>query len=76
MNVTDALEAGAFTDGQFDWVFLDATVWLTDAQRAQVERVARLAVIELRDHAWELKDVREATTQRLVAAGSRMREAS
>lgn len=74
MNVTDALEAGAFTDGQFDWVFLDSIVRLTDAQRSQVERIARLAVIELRDDVWELKDVREATTQRLVAAGSRMRE--
>ncbi|WP_051549078.1 class I SAM-dependent methyltransferase [Nocardioides sp. URHA0032] len=76
MNVTDLLETGTFTDGQFDWVFLDSAVQLTDAQRAQVERIARLAVIEVRDQVWALKDVREATAQRLVAAGSGRREAS
>jgi hypothetical protein len=53
-SVTDVLESGTFTDGQFDWVFLDSTVRLTGAQRAQVDRIARLAVIDVRDRAWGL----------------------
>ena len=73
MSVADALESGTFTDGQFDWVFLDATVRLTDAHRAQVDRMARLAIIDVRDQAWGLRDVREATAERLVEASRRMR---
>jgi hypothetical protein len=76
MDVTDALEAGTFTDGQFDWVFLDSTVRLTDDHRAQVDRIARLAVIEVRGRVWGLKDVREATAERLVELSSQMRAAS
>ena len=76
MDVPDALEAGTFTDGQFDWVFLDSTVRLTDAQRAQVDQIARLAVIEVSGRVWGLKDVREATAERLVELSSQMRAAS
>ena len=76
MNVTDALEAGTFTDGQFDWVFLDSTVRLTAAHRAQVDRIARLAVIEVSGQVWGLRDLREATAERLVELSSQMRAAS
>ena len=76
MNVTDALEAGTFTDGQFDWVFLDSTVRLIAAHRAQVDRIARLAVIEVSGRVWGLRDLREATAERLVELSSQMRAAS
>lgn len=75
-NVTDALAAGTFTDGQFDWVFLDSTVRLTDAQRAQVDRIARLAVIEVCGRLWKINDVRLATSERLVTVSNHMRAAS
>ena len=45
MEVGQALTSGLFTPGQFDWVFLDETVELNDAQLDQVHRIARRAVI-------------------------------
>lgn len=75
MNVIDALNSGRFTDGQFDWVFIDSTVRLTDAQRTQVDRIARLAVINVRDQGWDVRDVRRATSERLVTVSSQMRAA-
>ena len=76
MNVAEALEAGTFTAGQFDWVFLDSAVGLTSDQKAQVQRIARRALIVVSGHVWKLQDVRDATAQRLVALSSRLREAS
>lgn len=76
MNVTDALEAGTFTDGQLDWVFLDSTIRLTDAQRAQVDRIARLAVIEVRGRLLNINEVRQATSERLVTVSSHMQATS
>lgn len=76
MSVIDALNSGRFTDGQFDWVFIDSTVRLTDAQRTQVDRIARLAVIDVRDQAWDVRDVHKATSERLVTVSRQMRAAS
>lgn len=45
MDVPDALAAGLFTPGQFDWVFLDASVELQTDALAQAHRIARRAVI-------------------------------
>lgn len=75
MNVADALTAEKFTVGQFDWVLLDSAVSLTSDQKAQVQRIARLAIMEVSGQVWELHDVREATTERVVAMSSRLREA-
>jgi SAM-dependent methyltransferase len=40
-DVRDVLDGGLFTPGQFDWVFLDGSVALTEEQRAQVRGIAR-----------------------------------
>jgi SAM-dependent methyltransferase len=54
VDIRDALRAGTFTVGQFDWVFLDAAVELNEQQRASIHRMARLAVITQRDGNWDL----------------------
>jgi len=63
LDVRDALSAGSFTAGQFDWVFLDASVELTAKQRAQVETIARLALIVVDGAEWRVHDVSMNSSQ-------------
>jgi hypothetical protein len=51
-DVRDLLAAGTFTDGQFDWVVLDAAIDLDDGQRAQVGRIARRALVTVNGDQW------------------------
>jgi SAM-dependent methyltransferase len=60
MDVRDALASGQFTPGQFDWVFIDATVQLDAQQRTQLERSARLAVITISGGELRVQDASEA----------------
>ena len=76
VDVRQALAAGRFTAGQFDWVFLDATVALTAEQRTQVEQVARLAVITVDDAEWTVHDVAERPRERILAEAAAMKAAS
>ncbi len=64
VDVREALSAGVFTPGQFDWVFLDSAVELRAEGRAQVEQIARLAVVTVDEGQWA---VDEASTQRTFA---------
>ncbi len=64
VDIRQALAAGRFTPGQFDWVFLDATVGITAEQRTQVEQVARFAVITVDDAEWTVLDVAERSVER------------
>jgi hypothetical protein len=70
VDVPAALAAGTFTSGQFDWVFLDATVELTAAECAQVEDIARLAVITVDEGDWTVRDAGEAPGQRILSGTS------
>ena len=54
LDVRDALRRGLFTPGQFDWVFLDAAVALTDDERDQVERIARRATVVVGQGEWQV----------------------
>lgn len=63
MDVREALAAGTFTAGQFDWVFLDDAVELGDTERAHVESIARLAFVNVSGRAWSVKNVAEAPAQ-------------
>ena len=65
-----------FSPGQFDWVFLDAAVELTAVQHAQVEQIARLAVIVVDGHEWTLRDVSKNSAERIRAESDSMRAAS
>ena len=76
LDIRDALEAGTFTPGQFDWVFLDSTVQLGDAQRAQVDQIARLAVIDVDGGEWTVRDVSQASLIRILATSVAMKAAS
>ena len=76
VDVRGALAARTFTPGQFDWVFLDAAVELTVEQHAQVQEVARLAVIGVNGDEWTLHDVAESSVNRIIAAAAAMRAAS
>jgi SAM-dependent methyltransferase len=76
VDVRQALAAGCFTPGQFDWVFLDSTVELTAKQHAQVFTVARLAVIAVNGNEWTVHDVAEASVRRNLAFSAEMRVAS
>jgi hypothetical protein len=76
VDVREALAASRFTPGQFDWVFLDSAVELTAEQRAQVEKVARLAVIAVNGSEWTVHNVAEASVQRNLAFSAEMRAAS
>lgn len=67
LDVRDALVAGTFTPGQFDWVFLDSSVDLTAETRAQVEQIARLAVIVEDETVWTVSDVSKTSVQRILA---------
>lgn len=74
--VREALAARTFTPGQFDWVFLDAAVELTAEQHAQVQEIARLAVISVNGDEWKVQDVAELSVERILAAAAEMRTAS
>jgi SAM-dependent methyltransferase len=76
MDVRDALVAGRFTPGQFDWVVLDRAVELDAQHRAQVEQIARIAVITTHAGVWEVLNVAEAATHRTLAAAALIRSPS
>ena len=63
-DVSVALAAGTFTPGQFDWVFLDKSVALSDSERDQVSQIARLALIEVDGDIWTVHDVAESSVLR------------
>jgi len=72
VDVPQAVAAGTFTPGQFDWVFLDSAVALTAEQHSQVEQIARLAVITVDRDQWLLEDVSDASVQRNLAISAAM----
>ena len=67
VDVSEALAAGIFTPGQFDWVFLDDAVRLSAAERAKVDEIARIAVIEVKGNVWGVKNVSESSVRRIRA---------
>ena len=72
----DALAAGTFTPGQFDWVFLDGAIELSAAQYTQLEQIARLAVIVVDGAEWTVRDVAENSLKRVRTESDLMRTAS
>jgi SAM-dependent methyltransferase len=54
VDIRAALASAMFTPRQFDWVFLDTRVGLDARESAQVEQLARRAVILVTDDGWEL----------------------
>lgn len=76
VDVRDALTANTLSPGQFDWVFLNTAVELTAEQRAQVERIARLAVIVVDGDDWALRDVSKDSVERIRTESAAMRAAS
>ena len=74
-DVRDALAAGTFTPGQFDWVFLDATVDLSPAQHEQVSQIARLALIEVDGEHWQIEDTSTQSANRIFETAAAMRGA-
>lgn len=76
VDVRDALAAGTFTPGQFDWVFLDGTIELSAAQHTEVEQIARLAVIVVDRAEWTVRDVAENSLKRVRTESNLMRTAS
>ena len=75
MDVRNALATGRFTQGQFDWVFLDDAVELDALQRAQVEQIARLAVIIINGDEWTVHDVSDVSVQGTIALAADTRTA-
>lgn len=74
MDVRAALETGLFTPGQFDWVFLDASVGLSAQEVEQVQAIARRAFITVADETWSVTVSVEAdlaTDESLPAAQER-----
>lgn len=67
VDVVEALRQGLFTPGQFDWVFLDDAVQLTEENRQRVEELARLAVVTVTDTEWTVGDVAKRSIQRNIA---------
>lgn len=76
IDVREALATGTFTAGQFDWVFLDDAVELEDAERLQVESIARLAVVNVVGRTWSVHNVADASAQRARSLSAQMRAAS
>ena len=72
LDIREALRSGKFTPGQFDWVFVDASVEMSPAERRQVEHIARLALIDVAGNDWSVRDVSEQSVRRISA----LREAS
>ena len=75
-DVRELLSVGTFTPGQFDWVFLDAAVDLDAAQRTQVERIARRAVVTVNADDWTVENVADASLRDTLALAESMRTAS
>ncbi len=76
VDARDALAAGTFTPGQFDWVFLDGAIELSAAQYTQLEQIARLAVIVVDGANWTVRDVAENSLKRVRTESDLMRTAS
>jgi len=76
VDVRDALAAGTFTPGQFDWVFLDGAIELSAAQCTQLEQVARLIVILVDGAEWTVLDVAGNSLKRGRTESDLMRTAS
>lgn len=76
VDALDALAAGTFTPGQFDWVFLEAAVELTADQRGQLEQIARLTVIVVDGDEWTVRDVSKVSVKRILTESAAMRAAS
>jgi hypothetical protein len=74
MNVEDALDAGLFTPGQFDWVFLDEAVKLKASQKKQIEQLARLAVVTVSGADLAVNNVVDDSVLRVLAEASAMRQ--
>lgn len=68
VDIRSALHTRTFTPGQFDWVFIDASVTLSAAQRRQVEQIARLAVIDVDCGDWSVQDVSKHSVARILAS--------
>jgi len=75
VDIREALSAGEFTPGQFDWVFIDAAVELYAEERSQVERIARRAVITVEADAWTVLNA-GGTSSRAWPAGDRSHSSS
>jgi SAM-dependent methyltransferase len=56
VDIRQALDVGIFTPRQFDWAFLDGAVELNPEQRAQAQRIARLAAITVDKDEWTVLD--------------------
>ena len=54
MDVHDAIESRQFTPGQFDWVFLDYSISLSDVEESFVRTIARYALIGVSSQEWTL----------------------
>lgn len=76
VDVRDGLEAGLFTPGQFDWVFVDEAVKLSARQRAEVEQIARLAAVVVYRQQWVVRDVSAESRDRVLAHADAIRCAS
>lgn len=66
IGIRAALRDGRFTPGQFDWVVVDSSVDLSPDERRQVERIARLAVIDVDGEVWSVQDVSAQSVQRIL----------
>lgn len=75
VDIRQALGAGTFTQGQFDWVFLDAAVELTAQQLTEVEKIARLAVIVVNESQWTMRDVAGSSLKRTLAHAEALKAA-
>lgn len=75
-DVREVLVERTFSPGQFDWVFLDAAVDLTAAQHAEVERIARLALVLIDGAEWSVRDTSMDSVARIIAHSVKMSAAS
>lgn len=75
-DVREVLVERTFSPGQFDWVFLDAAVDLTAAQHAEVERIARLALVLIDGAEWSVRDTSMDSVARIIAHSAKMSAAS
>jgi SAM-dependent methyltransferase len=70
-DIRHLLAAVAFTPGQFDWVFLDSTVELTDRQLREVDQLARLATITVHGGEWRVQIMGESSVEPVLVGGAR-----
>jgi len=54
MDMHDAVERGHFTPGQFNWVFLDDSIFLPDVETSLARSIARYALIGVSPQEWEV----------------------